>query len=80
MKKVHLGKLRNNGNAFLNSISENFHIKLCYATTLDEQVNVCADHIHEFLSTIKPFHNICKCNLGVSLGYFLKVWKCTAKL
>ena len=66
--------------AFLNSISEKFNIKLCYVTTLDEQVDVCTDHIHELLSVIKPFHNIFKCNLVIRLGYFIKVWKCTAKL
>ena len=47
--------------AFFNPVSDDFHIKLCSATTLDEQVDVSTDHIHEFLFIIKTFHNICKC-------------------
>ena len=49
--------------AFFNPISDDFHVKLCNVTTLDEQVEVCTDHNREFLSIIKTFHNIRKCNL-----------------
>ena len=49
--------------AFLNPISDDFHVKLCNVTTFDEQVDFCIDHIREFLSIIKTFHNIGKCNL-----------------
>ena len=38
--------------AFFNPVSDDFHIKLCSATTLDEQVDVSTDHIHEFLFII----------------------------
>ena len=49
--------------AFFNPISDDFHVKLCNVTTLNEQVDVCTDHNREFLSIIKTFHNIRKCNL-----------------
>ena len=49
--------------AFLNPISENFHIKLTNATYHDKKIEVCVDNIAEFLSIIKTYHGVHKCDL-----------------
>lgn len=48
---------------FYNPVSDYFHKKLCQSFTFEEQLDVCIDHIHEFVSVINVFHGIRKCDL-----------------
>ena len=50
--------------AFFNPISEDFHTKLSNASYHDRKIEVCVDNIHNFLSIIKTFRGLCKCELG----------------
>ena len=49
--------------AFFNPISEDFHTKLSNASYHDRKIEVCVDDIHNFLSIIKTFHGLRKCEL-----------------
>ena len=49
--------------AFFNPISEDFHGKPINASYPDEKIEVCVGNINKFLSIIKTFHGIHKCNL-----------------
>ena len=63
-----VGKKSNEGSwvmaiTFFNPISDNFHRKPTNASYPDEKIEVCVGNINEFLSIIKTFHGIRKCNL-----------------
>ena len=49
--------------AFFNPISEDFHIKLSNASYPDGKIEVCVNNIHNFVSVIKTFHGLRKCDL-----------------
>ena len=42
--------------ALHNPVSDDFHVKLCNTTTLDEQIDVCINNVCEFLSIVEKFH------------------------
>ena len=49
--------------AFFNQISEDLQTKLSNASYLNGKIEVCVDNIHNFVSVIKTFHGIRKCDL-----------------
>ena len=49
--------------AFFNPISEDFHTKLSNASYPDGKIEVCVNNIQNFVSIIKTFHGLCKCDL-----------------
>ena len=46
-----------------NPISEDFHTKLTNASYPDGKIEVYIDNVHNFVSIIKNFHGIRKCDL-----------------
>ena len=46
-----------------NPTSEDFHTKLSNAGHLNGKIEVCVNNIHNFVSIIKTFHGIRKCDL-----------------
>ena len=49
--------------AYFSPLSEDFHTKLSNASYPDGKTEVCVDNIRNFVSMIKTFHGLRKCDL-----------------